>query len=321
MSNFLDSLASDHSERLDYLELLAESEYSLSLFGVYCLHTGKQIGDFSRDVILDAMYEESADDTDDESLVDALMVRVIASMRPSPALNKPDRLTLANIALKRPVDCLAFLVNRLVGNRDLLTRRNGETSLSAMIARIGVHKQWTGLAAEGVDLSGWTHWLLELDAKMNLHDLTPPMIKVGEFHVPIFSQVTKDNAAELLKLFESWTFDKLEDFDKRDSQALRQAHWARGNSFTREAYKESWFNNSNVVQRKAEHENAKKPKTRGRPVSPKTAEKNAKVNQFLGLLDAILAGDTTVTQPTIAPAKPKNLLYGNRLNFKVKESS
>lgn len=312
----------------------ASDSYGIDVRAMYCLHTGKRIGQLDWSTFKDALLDESFDLAmpDLEALADAMMTRCVASMRPSPALNKPDRFTIANLATRRPVDALAYLVNRLNGNRQLLTSRNGQTSFAPLLGRIETHQRWTSLAAEGVDLSPWTHWLLELDSKMNLHDLEAPRIareirsrrwtivrKDGE---SLLDLVTKENCAELLKLFESWVFDKLEIFDARDKQMTREAQWFRGNAHTKTAYFDSYMNNSNVVQRKtAAIEVATQKKTRGRPVSEKTQQKQAQMKIALGVLDAILSGqlaDALESQPAPAPAKPKGVLFGNQLNFAKK---
>lgn len=301
--SLLDSISDvDHESLLDEVAELALSE-GIDIFGVYCLHTGKLIGRFERDELLFAIMDEPTESQDD--LVSALMIRVVASMRPSPALNKPDRLTLRSLATKRPVDIMAYLVNRLNGTRQLLLKRSDE-SFSPLIGRIATYQRIADLAAAGVDLTPWIHWLLELDSKMNLHDLTPPVLKVAPIYRLLFDQLTPDNHVQLLKDFESWAFEQLAKFDKRDAQLVRESQWARGNAMTGPAYVRSWLENPNLT-RKVEVANNKrqaeinKSNRVGRPVSAKTKALNAKVTQILDQFSDILNGEAA---PLPAPRKP-----------------
>lgn len=290
--------------------------YGIDIQGVYCLATGKRMGLFDESEILAAIDEIGTDD--EESLIDDLLVRVVASMRPSPALNMPNRATIREMVSARPVDAIALLANRLHGTRDLLVKRS-EYSFQPLIDRIAIHRQWSTLAAAGLDLNPWIHWLLELDAKMNLHDITAP--GYGEHRLPLLTQVTLENQAELLAAFESWVFDRLKEYDKRDKEMLAQARWIRGNSFTRQAYVRSWLENPEIATRKdAARLKAKKAKA-GRPAtSPKQQKLNEETNQFLHLLEGILDG-TIETAPRVAPKKPKVLLGGQlKLNIAKRES-
>lgn len=280
----------------------------IDIQGVYCLNTGKQVGTFDESEIRYAIDEIGTDDED--SLIDDLLVRVVASMRPSPALNSLNRATIREMTSTRPVDAIAYLANRLHGTRDTLTKR-GEHSFQPLINRIATHRQWTALHAAGVDLTPWIHWLLELDAKMNLHDITCP--GYGEHKQPILSQVTVENHAEVLAAFEAWVFERLKDFDKRDAQALMQARWMRGNTFTRTAYVRSWLENPEIAKRK---DSAKKKKAPGRPAtSAKQQRLNAETNEFLHLLEGILDGTIETVKPASKP-KPR-VLTGGMLKLNI----
>jgi hypothetical protein len=288
----------------------------IDIQGVHCLHTGKRIGTFDESEILAAIDEIGTDD--EESLIDDLLVRVVASMRPSPAFNVMNRATIREMVSTRPVDAIAYLANRLHGHRDLLAKRS-EYSFQPLIDRVAIHRQWTALAAGGLDLAPWIHWLLELDAKMNLHDITAP--GYGEHRQPLLTQVTLENQAELLAAFEAWVFERLKEFDKRDKELLAQSRWIRGNSFTRQAYVRSWLENPEVATRKdAARLKAKKAKV-GRPVtSPKKQAMEQEHNKFLHLLEGILDGTIEVA-PKVAPKKPRVLTGGMlKLNLAKKES-
>jgi hypothetical protein len=235
-------------------------------------------------------------------------------MRPTPALNKPDHLTLRALATQRPIDCMAYLVNRLNGTRELLLKRSDE-SFSPLVNRIGTYNRISALVAANISLTPWIHWLLELDCKMNLHDLSPPVLKVAPIYRLLFDQLTPETHDDLLKQFESWVFDHLKRFEKRDAQVTREANWIRGNAMTRTAYARSWMENPDLTRKveiannklQAEHNKRVKP---GRPVSEKTRKQNDRVKAALDALSAILDGSNP-SQPS-APVKPAPSL---RLNF------
>jgi len=306
MTNLTESLADFFADaNVSDLRALGMESHGIDLAGVYCLHTGRRVGTFDDFVIQFAIDEESADD--DETLVDALVTRCVASMRPTPMLNKPDRVTLLNMAEKFPVDILAYLVNRLHGNRWLATHRPTDDILTPYIARIKTHSLWSELALKGVDTRPWIHWLLELDAKRNLHDLTPPMVerdrkgawietKTGE---SLFHLIDESNHAELLAVLERWVFERVKEFDARDRQAEAQERWMRGNTMTQPAYARSWIENPQFATKRAEmaHKNKVKKDSQPKPKSEKTRKLDAKVSQFLHLLDDIIDGDTPVESP------------------------
>ncbi len=314
-SHLLESLVATHS--VEDLRAAAFESYDLDILGVYCLHTGRQVGTFDPFVIQFAIEEEASDDA--EQIIDGLVTRVIASMRPSPMLNMPDRVTLSNLASKHPVDVLCYLANRLHSNRWLATHRD-RALLDPYIARIAMHKQWTELASKGVDTRAWIHWLLELDAKCNLHDETPPVVAVDTFHRLLLTQVTPENADKMLAQFETWVFDRLKTYDDRDRLALAQANWQRGNSLSGNAFYESWQANPDAVQRKFEYGQTKRPlkdSFKGaKPASNKPASKlDQRTSQFLGLLTEVLNGEVKVTQP-----KTTSKVRTGAMLFKKKES-
>jgi hypothetical protein len=84
-------------DEIRHLRQLGLDTLSIDIQSIYCQHTGRPIGVLDESE-LDFILTEEDIDLDDESLLDAIVVRVIASMRPSPALNKPDRLTIRNLA-------------------------------------------------------------------------------------------------------------------------------------------------------------------------------------------------------------------------------
>lgn len=308
---------------IDSLRVKCLEVHGVDIRGVYCLHTGRMVGTFDDCILQFAIDEESSDNEDD--LVDAMMSRVVASMRPSPMLNRPDRVTLLNLAERYPVDILCYLINRLHGNRYLATHRDIDI-LDPYIARIHTHTLWTELAASGVDLSPWIHWLLELDSKRNLHDLTPPTVErdrlgkwiITKTGVSLFQMIARDSLPALLAVFEAWTCERIKEFDQRDKEAKAQEHWIRGNSLAQPAYVRSWIENPEFASKRAEllHKSKNKPAGVAKPKSEKTQKLDAKVSQFLHLLDDIIDGGS---EPA-TPAKPKTVLRTGAMLFKKKES-
>ena len=317
MSDIYDKFLAKIAQRpsVESLRAQALEQLGFDICGVYCLHTGRQVGSFDDFVIQFAIEEEQSEDSED--LINAMIARVVASMRPSPMLNMPDRVTLSNLAEKHPVDIFAYLANRLQSNRYLAVNRSNEL-LAPYIARISLHRQWTELAAKGVDLRPWIHWLLELDSKRNLHDLNPPCVELdksnnwlmsasGEF---LFNFVTAENAAQLLAVFEKWAHARIAEYDRRDREAEAEARWMRGNRFTQQAYARSWMENPEIAIRK-------KPKT-SKPKSkktPKAKKQDVQVAKFLDLMDQVFSGAAEVPQ---AKARPTIRTAG--MLFKKKES-
>lgn len=309
---------------IDSLRALGLANHGIDITGVYCLHTGRRVGTFDDFVIQFAVEEEATDS--EELLVDALVTRCVASMRPSPMLNKPDRITLLNLAMKFPVDVLSYLVNRLHSSRySAVHRPSDESILSPYLARIKTHQRWTDLALKGVDTRAWIHWLLELDAKRNLHDIKPAQVAkdlkgkwievaIGE---SLFDLITVDNQAELLAIFERWAIARIAEYEARDREAVAQDKWFRGNSMTQPAYVRSWMENPEFANKKSEQLfKVKNGLVKARPVAEKTRKLNEKVSQFLNLLDDIIdAGAETVT-----PAKAKPAVMTGAMLFRKKES-
>jgi hypothetical protein len=131
---------------------------------------------------------------------------------------------------------------------------------------------------------------------------------------PIVHCVTPENELELLKSFEAWAFTQIEEFDRRDKQAVAQAHWMRGNTMSQPAFTRSWLENPEIANRKRAEE-LKRAKRPARPKSEKAQKLDARVSQFIGLLEGIM--DNAPAQTTHKPAA--KMLTGASL-FKKKES-
>lgn len=313
ISNFFQ--IEDKDSRFTLAEVIerANDIYGIDITTQFCLFTGKPIGDVYPSELEFALSEETSEDLDD--LADAMMVRVVASMRPSPALNKPDHMTLSALAAKHPVDAICYFINRLNGTRDLLVKRDGQNSFGPLLARINDYQRWAGLAKAGMDLTPWIHWLAELDAKMNLHDLKAPRISVDRLNkmfvsfdgVSLFSFVTLENHKDVYSIFEKWVFRNLGVYDERDRLATAQANWFRGNRMAVTTFTKSWIENPVIAKRAsdAKIKHSQKPGQQSekpaKTPKPQTA-KQVKLGAALALLDSL--GKAVETPAPVEAPKP-----------------
>lgn len=322
MDNYDQLLAGliDDSVDISAMRVRCLETHHIDFGAVYCLHTGKVIGEYSDDELDFAIQEEMTDD--DEELFDALIVRCVASMRPSPALNKPDMQTLRQLCLNRPVDAMAYLVNRLYGNKYLLVNR-GEDTFAPLHFRIRTHRSLTLLADVGFDFNPWLHWLLDLDSKLNLHEMSPPLFGFDEktqawainaHGLNLIEVMTlcfdKSQDAQLLACFESWVFDELEAQNKLEHDATVQAQWSRGNTMSKVAFVRSWIENPQFASKKAEEAHKRKTgkvRTRGagRPKSAKAVELERSVDSVLDMLEGVFKSGSKAIEST--PAKPRKV--------------
>lgn len=323
-ANFLSSLTDDSN-------VLAQvREAALSTFGVditksYCLHTGRPIGTIDSEELLFALREEPTEDI--ESLADAMVIRCVATMRPSPALNKPDDLTIANLASARPRDCLAFLLNRLYGNR-LSLRHRDESSFDQLLTRV---KNWRFLQDSqneslNKSLSAVLHWLLELDSKLNLHDLSAPYFERNRLNQWVVSRsaaaqplINCLTESDFLPAFESWVFTQLKSVEDLKDLARRQELWTqKGNRFSGPAYVRSWLENPEFAQRKTGQ--SKKDTSRLNRDAAKL-KKPSNAAKLMSLLDSAIAAkpkNPTSTAASLPRPKPKAVALTGGMLFKPK---
>lgn len=311
-TNLLAELASPFD--IESLRTKCLVERGIDIQGVYDLHTGRIIGYLEADE-LEFAIEEIDYDSDDE-LLDQLIERVIGAMRPSICLNRPDRVTIQNLLIKRPVDCLAFLVNRLHANRKTLIERGRDTT-AFLHDRIILYKRLCTLDDLGIDLTPWTHWLLELDSKLNLHDTPCPLFAFDRLNRPlrvlrdgtsIFWLLDESNHQDLLKVFESWVFELLAKYEARDTQLRKESEWFRGNTHTQPAFVRSWMENPQIANRKeaarVKKERAAAKAKPGRPMSEKTKAKHESIQTALAQLEAILQSGQQPDRPKDTTPKP-----------------
>jgi hypothetical protein len=221
---------------LDQVVERVTADYGIDIHTMFDLHTGAPIGRIDSNVFHTALIDEGAlDDSEDgsvlsiEELSDSLLVRCMASMRPSPALNRPTTQTLKRLLESQPIVVVAYLLNRYrIKDWRTLTHRD-DSWFETMLVRVDIWKHLSKLSADP-DLDAverslrvLAHWLLELDSKCNLHTLTPA---VGWFEK--FALFATPLIVEADRLFQI------------------------GNRMTSSAYIKSWFDHPDQNQRKVE---------------------------------------------------------------------
>lgn len=239
----------------DLLDQCAEQVtdvHGLDLFSMYCLHTGQSIGTLNRAVFITALIDEGAmDDSEDgsvldiETLADSLFVRCIASMRPSPSLNRPTTQTLKRLLESSPRTVLAYLLNRYhVSDWRTATHRD-DSWFETMMHKIRVWQHLLVIDSDpDVDcversFRVLAHWLLELDSKCNLHTLTPAVSWFDKFF-----------ACESAESFETFA----NEFALLATPLIIEADrlFQIGNRMASSAYIKSWFDHPDQNQRKVE---------------------------------------------------------------------
>lgn len=298
MSAFSDLLESfDDRPSIPELRAMALESHGVDILGVYDFHTGRKIGLLDEDELQFAIEEEACDSF--EELIDGLVVRVVCAMRPSPAFNKPDRLTIRNMVGKRPHDALAYLLNRLY--HPLALKRDFSDTFDAYKGRIQmysfVQKLDPSLILE------LTHWMLEMDSRFNLTLHSHLAVTM-----PLESLIAKP--AEFSGLVMKYLCRNDEPYT--------------GNRLTQVAYLQSHLDNPEIAARKIElmkrplRESFTKPRAAS---SKKISKLQTRVDQFIGLLDGILKDDTAASPGPSVPVTRK-VMTGGQFNFarKAKES-
>jgi hypothetical protein len=222
------------------------------------LHTGAIIGRIQRDTFHIALIDEGAlDDSEDgetlsiESLADALLVRSLASARPSPALNRPSTQSLTRLLKSDPRTVCAYLLNRYsLTHWRKLTHRD-DSWFDDILHRIKVWEKLCTLTsgpdadANERSLRALAHWLLELDSKCNLHELTPLPGWFDVFH----NLETVDQFELFVREFALIAAPKIAEADK---------NFRIGNRMASGAFIKSYFDNPTLVERKVEIANNKR---------------------------------------------------------------
>lgn len=237
-----------------------EKAYGIDLLDLRDLHTGAYIGRLEESVFHTALIDEGLlDDSDDgkvldiETLADALLVRSLASARPSPALNRPTPQTLRRLLDSRPAMVCAFLLNRYRLSDWRKLNHRDDSWFETMLSRIKIWDKLGEFEREGdageAPIRTLCHWLLELDSKCNLHDLTP----VNGWFDKFLGLLDCEEFSLFVDEFAILVTPTIVEADKR---------MAIGNRMASSAYVKSWFDNPVQAQRKVEIAGRVKGKSR-----------------------------------------------------------
>lgn len=231
--------------------------YGLDILDIRDLHTGAPVGTFHESVYHTALIDEGLlDDSDDdttldvEELADALLVRSLASARPSPTLNRPTIKTLRRLLDSKPEVVCAYLLNRYRLKDWRKLNHRDDSWFDDMLHRCRVWDKLTSWYSEDFDaidsaIRKLCHWLLELDAKCNLHELTP----IEGWFESFFKIDTVEEFDLFAQEFALIATPRIVEADKR---------LEIGNRMASSAYTKSWFDNPSLAERKVEIANNKR---------------------------------------------------------------
>lgn len=202
---------------------------------VYCLQTGRPIGRFDDQIMIE-IFDEIPDAPDnDEEIMDDLLTRTLCSMRPSPGWNNLDRQSLNLYARTRPAETLSYLLIRLYEPTNGL-KVDFNRRLGLYHRRIQIYKMVEALATQSeIDLSDWLYMLVEIDAMYNLNSLPVPgndiLLTLAALESERESKPeTKSEAfEEFLSAWRKWHKGYYDSYEKRQKQAIRQDQWLKGN--------------------------------------------------------------------------------------------
>jgi len=223
---------------------------------LYCQFTGKPIGRMYQDEI-ESILDETVDI---EEAADDLMIRTLASMRPSVAWNLMRTDSLTDMQNKRPVETLAYLLNRLFQPNDFyklpLARR-----LNDLHSRIKLY-QYLESNKDSEFVSGLHFMLIEIDAKMNL---TRQTIDLRIEDMILFGEKSAE-------VFEKWYRACIKVYDRNQKLEADQTRWLKGNTLAKPAFFATFMEAKPESKTKA----AKRVK-------------EEKTSEYANLFDAVLA--------------------------------
>lgn len=216
--------------------------YGFDPFGQFCQVTGKRIGN-SLEVqeLIESMLERNVEP---EDIADDIAVRIFASMRPSLFWNKMREDSLEEMRKSRPLEVLAYLLNRLFAperNANLLAIHHDRIRL------------WQRLEEWGMNDSTNTilYYMLEVDAKLNLASLSAPFT-VEDFLTRFESMPL------LLERIQAWYAIQLDSYAKLlKRNELNTRWWRSGNALAKGAFGAAWMEQKPPSQKQIK-ENAKK---------------------------------------------------------------
>jgi hypothetical protein len=251
-----------------------KAEYGFDINGMFCQVTGKRVGTMDSAELVD-LIESLPGDPD--SVADDIAVRIFASMRPSLFWNKMREDSLEEMRKTRPIEVLAYLLNRL------FTPERNANMLAVHHDRI---RLWQRLEEWGMNDSTNTilYYMLEIDAKLSLASLSAP------FTVEDF--LTKFSGFDaLLEMVQNWYKLQLDSYAKLlKRNELNTRWWRSGNALTKGAFFAAWQEAKPPTQKEA-----------------KDATKKAEREFFGGLLMGILGESATEAEEAAVKPEPIRL--------------
>lgn len=288
-------------EKLNTLSIELLKSAGVDPRNMYCASTGMIIGRLTDDA--QAALFASCTPGDDESMGDELLIRTLASARPSPAWNMFERDTLERIRHSNPKLLLTYLLNRLYtplepkGDRSIPFERRMEM----VHTKIKTHNWIQSLDIGPVQLNKLLLVLLELDARWSLLTLGMPK------NIPqIWASQSFESIQNVISSLNDW-LTKLITKEIENNRRLEESDrsFIRGNKLVKSAYMQEFARQT--------------PRT---PERVKTIQREARKQDGLNFLDKLenelthipangkpLAAMTQAREP-IAPYTPRQLFKG-----------
>lgn len=193
-------------------------------FTIYCQLTGKPIGRIDSDEL--SLFLVPGADV--EQVADDLFVRIIASMRPSIHWNVMREDSLTKLAVSRPNETLAYLLNRLFQPNDywkrsrasILDDQHQRIKLFSFIESMNIEKR-----------ESLYSMLIEIDAKMNL---SQQFIDLRPVDFMLFFN-------ESFAAIEAFYADCMKRWARQQKAELDSARWFKGNTVARPAFVKSFL--------------------------------------------------------------------------------
>lgn len=208
----------------------AESYPGIDCYGIYCQVTGKFIGTNHE---VDDFFRAQPKDSDPESVADDLAIRIFASMRPSIIWNKMRAESLNELRKDRPVEVLAYLVNRAFN-----PLKSSGDYIVTMHDRIRSFIACGQLTDEVRDRL--LYLLLEIDSKNGLNTVFPP------FHIDKF---LFDSSDDILTAFTAWHESCMKEFAKFERAREQETRWWRsGNALAKPAFFSAFMESKPVTE-------------------------------------------------------------------------
>lgn len=250
-----------------------EAETGINALTIYCQVTGQPIGAVwpsMMDDILDSIDIDYSDKDWADDLKSELLIRTLASARPSPLWNKFRVKTFDNIRRKNPIGALSYLVNRamdILESKDLMADTHRRVKFYAKASESHLLDKLPTPILDRLLMA-----LLEIDARYNLLKARCP--------TNLIQLVETEQFEKLAQEVESW-LEKLIQLELAALKAKKESDrsFREGNSITRQAYMQEF--------------------ARQQPASPTRQaiiQKEAKRNDRLAFLDELEDSMTKVPE-------------------------